>query len=380
MKSTSVLILFLIIYKLDYIISLSCLDVIKQISNKDRCLSSRGELQSVIAANSNSLENFVDLMRNQTCTGGSYFNSYTTMQWISEIFEGIQNYYIDYVNKTNTFKHLIGDDIVKYFTLQNSSQSAYFYALTHKGSQNQTFVIEQLINNTGWRIYQSYENVYTLNAWLSQNISKLIISNDNNTDIYNSSSLLSIASNFLTKHNKNFTQSNFTTLNGTLSGLIPYLKYLQSYNTSVILDNFYASWSTYGQGKVLDWNQFNSYLTMLSNMTKYFNDMSTFYSYLNKSDSSVLSYNQSLPQFIWDDWVQSYGSILPLYYPNVSNFLIVESMAPEQDQTYDFQVKTFALPDYNYCMINNVFMNYLTTGAGFINLSFSIFIIFSILL
>jgi hypothetical protein len=151
-----ILLLYLIkSFLVTIVYSQECYDIIKSLSSQDRCLSSRSLLRDSILKISNSSSIFINLMRNQTCNG-SDISASGTVGWVSEIFEGIEAKY-----SLGEFKTYIGSDIQNLFNQFKSNSSRLVYEMKIKSTiENHSWVIEQLKNASGWRIYQSYDKVY----------------------------------------------------------------------------------------------------------------------------------------------------------------------------------------------------------------------------
>jgi hypothetical protein len=359
--------------------SQECYDILKSLSSQDRCLSSRSLLRDSILKISNSSSIFINLMRNQTCNG-SDISASGTVGWVSEIFEGIEAKY-----SLGEFKTYIGSDIQNLFNQFKSNSSRLVYEMKIKSTiENHSWVIEQLKNASGWRIYQSYDKVYSLKPWLSENITGMYYSGGNasNYEIFTAQPNLKSETDTLFRLVTNgdlFLKSN-PNISTPYEIMRPYFMFINDFystNSSKPLEYFKTSRNLYGKGQVLSSDQFNQYLSMLSELTRFYYDNFNYDNqliYINNTLSFIFSQNfnpKNMTQEIWNYHINLFGLPDMLVFPNITSNYIASYLRPQvfNSSTYTFQIRVSVLPDNLNCMSNNVFMNYLTTDAWKINLN-----------
>ena len=349
----------------------NCYDIIKQMAEQDKCLSSRAGTKSRVAKQSNNSWSFGLNMLRETKCNGTYYACGMTRAWTSEVWEGIFRQYKEWknddgLNGTNAgYVNLIGQNLIDHFTqMRASTNNRVIYHMRHSGTHDHVWVVEQLPEQGGYRIYQSYQDAYSLKAWLSTSLEGLFgeekdIKIFTNVQKTMNDTILKITSGKISFNN-------LDKIADELKAFLPFLIYVRDYNQTTTMDNFKKSWEAYGKGKILDWTSFRNYLGVLSNHT----------SSLNSSDWS----NAPFSQTAWDDWVLLFASPNPLYYPGLPTNALI-SMMMSKTRAYRFEVLPVVVEPFPNCTQNRDFILVNTLNAGIVtNTSGSQFTGFSLLI
>ena len=75
----------------------------------------------------------------------------------------------------------------------------------------------------------------------------------------------------------------------------PFLQYVKDYNQHTAISNFNRAWSKYGKGVTLSWNDFQTYVNTLAELSTYF----------KTNDNTGAFFSQKT----WDDWINLFGRI-----------------------------------------------------------------------
>ena len=137
-----VLVPFYFIITLKTIYSLDeCFSLIKVLSEKDTCLSSRIELKSVKSKLATNSKQFVALVKNIECNGTAY-SCGNTMSWISEVFLGLESQFQEskYDNGLyggmSGYELAIGEELTKLFEVGKLQDDSIIYQLRHTGTED----------------------------------------------------------------------------------------------------------------------------------------------------------------------------------------------------------------------------------------------------
>lgn len=302
--------------------SQTCNEIIKNLSNEDKCLSSREIAKREIAKNMTSASDFVSRMKNESKCNGTYYSCGYTRSWVSEIFEGLsiqfeENKYSDY--KSAGYENLIGKNFTNFFKKKmNSTNNSIIYHLKHTGTHDHDYVLEQLSNKKGYRLYQSYNSAYSLKAWLSENITNLY----EKGEIMLPLNMISQIKQLLASYNASL--DNLEGLPNELKGFLPYLTFVKNLNQSVVEKNFIAGWEKYGKNKILNESTILEYIGGVEKLTDYFNE--------NDNTNKILS------EEIFNLWIELYSSPDPVYFPGMPINFLINILWPGEKRVYRFEV------------------------------------------
>jgi hypothetical protein len=288
-------------------------------------------------------------MQNYTSCNGTFAICGNTRSWVTEIFEGLASQLVEatYEDTNGTmagYKNLIGDELISYFAAQKSINESVIYHLRHIGTQDHVFTIEKLANGSGYRIYQSYNDAYSLRAWLSENVTGYF---GPNGDLMIFEKMIDqVNSSLLQMFNNTVSLKNLENLPAPYNNFIDYFKFVRDYNQSSNFQNFRKGWERYGQGKILNQNEFDDYIKLNANLTSYF----------NQYDGT----NSTFPQYVYDTWIQLYSAPDPVYWPGYPNNFLTQILWKEK-RTYGFEVLAKNLTANNtlnalFCEENKDFM------------------------
>ena len=314
--------------------SLTCYDIIKKLSSLDKCLSSRFSYKSYIASTVNFSKDFVKSLNLTSfkCNGTS-FACGLTMSWVTEVFEGISVQFTEY-KYFDPFNGMIAGYTTEYdpfMAMMKKLPYHIIFQMRHTGAHDHVFTIEQLPNKEGYRVYQSYKDVYSLKAWLSSNLTGIF--ERNNGEIMLPTATQSLIDGRIREmtNNKSSLQ-NLTGLPSMFQPFLPFLQYIRDINETLVTKRFKKAWETYGQGKIMSYNDFwNVYMKKLN----------TIISYFKANDSST----NPFPQEIYDTWIELFGAADNTVFPGLPANAISSLVGP--GKAYRFEVLGRILVDAN---------------------------------
>lgn len=318
-----------------------CYNLIKTLANQDKCLSSRIDLKQSTAKIATNPEQFFDLMLNIPCNGTA-FSCGNTRSWVSEVFLGLSSQFqcskLDIAgidgDLTGYSLH-IGQDLMDLFEIGRLRNESIIYQLRHIGTEDHDWTIEQLANQAGFRVYQSYNDAFSLKAWLSISLDGLLQS----MDILTNQKSKNLANSIIMQmSNGTYNLNTFdnSASNGLPAILLPYARYIRDYNGTTAMNNLQKAWSIYGQGKILSWPVMQNYIAILSNLTTYFDTY----------DNTATLFDET----IFNNWINLFGAPDLVHFPNLPNNLL-SSMNPVM-KNYRFEVKVSLLNDPSNCAYN----------------------------
>ena len=118
-----------------------CFNIIKKLSEKDKCLWSRINLKHEKAQSSKNAEQFVESVRNIPCNGNE-FSCGNTMSWISEVFLGLESQFQESKYDESLFGAMsgydlaIGDELIKLYELAVTKNDSIIYQMRHTGTED----------------------------------------------------------------------------------------------------------------------------------------------------------------------------------------------------------------------------------------------------
>lgn len=312
-----------------------CHYYIKQLANYDKCLSSRSDLKHAEANIAKDPEEFFKLVTSSKCNGTAYACG-LTMSWVTELFEGLRSQYNmskydDGINGAQAgYSLVIGDDLRKLFDDNKNKLYPIVYHMRHTGTEDHVWTIEQLPMGSGYRIYQSYHDAYSLKAWLSTSLDGLYDAEHGDIMLFNE--LKSRVNEFIKQFSggKYNISSDLDNAPELPAFFIPFCKYVKNYNQTTATDNLKRAWNKYGKGQVVSWETMKNYIDIVANMTTYF----------KQNDNTQNLFNEK----IFNDWIDLFGSPNPVHYPNLPHNGITSLILP--GRSYRFEVKKVAFDGY----------------------------------
>ena len=227
------------------------------------------------------------------------------------------------------------------------------------GTQDHVWTIEQTPNNGGYRIYQSYNDAYSLNAWLASDISQMFA----NGDITEPSVLKkTVGDGVVSWSGGAATIDNLTKLPDSLKPLIPYVEFVRDYKQAAVLVNFEKAWNAYGKGMLLTWEKFQTYLENLKTLANYF----------SVNDTTTNPFSQD----IFNLWINMFSAPDPIYFPNYPNNFLSSMLLV--GKTFRFEILEVSLPAATPCRSNA--MVFATNGFSLFYSVFAFLFIFMIVI
>ncbi len=363
----TVLLIVLIISHLSILRSANeCFDTIKAMATDDKCYCSRAELKKEKAKAANNAQAFADSLKGIKCKVVDFSCGYTR-SWITEVFEGTnsdiqfkENKYDNGFIGTNGagYENVTGDQLVKIFKDKKDSSNRIVYHMRMTGTQDHVWAIEQSPAANGYRIYQSYNDGYSLNAWLASDIT----SSFDKGDIIEPNKLKAKVGGAVKKlTNGAASLEDLSKLPVNLIPLKPYLEWVRDYKKEAVIANFKKAWEEYGKGKLLLWKEFEKYLSNLKKFADYF----------AANDTTTNPFSKE----IYDLWIAMFGSPNPIYWPNLPNNILSSMLLP--GKKFRFEILTAMLPEKTACVENAKFFRIDKNGT---NLSFLIYAIVVLIL
>jgi hypothetical protein len=117
-----------------------CIDEIKKLAKRDKCLSSRADLKRLYAK-TETKEMFVTKIITSKCKG-TEFACGLTRSWVSEVFVGLANQYLDSKNdqiEDGTaigYNYLVGDELKSLFNTNKNSAYTIIYQVRMVGDED----------------------------------------------------------------------------------------------------------------------------------------------------------------------------------------------------------------------------------------------------
>ncbi|KAG2489857.1 hypothetical protein HYH03_011663 [Edaphochlamys debaryana] len=271
---------------------------------------------------------------------GTGFSCGFTQNWAGEVFEGLEGQYPYMLaggtgdnkapNTAAEYKAYYGDEVTALFKEYASSSKSYIFYIYHGAAADHVLLVEQLANQQGYRVYQSYNSVYSLKAWLepgnTDTLAALWGPDPSKGHLIPNNKLYGIIDNIIT-----------TTFNGTFSAANPppitlvgpdfhaFITYWlnQATNKTQIVDDVYKSKVKYGGGRIIPQAEFHEgYVATFNKLTAWY------------KDNLVAGGNARMPQDIFDAWTDLYGSPNPVVGAGLPINIVAEIQLP-----YFMQIK-----------------------------------------
>jgi hypothetical protein len=203
------------------------------------------------------------------------------------------------------------------------------------------WVIEQLPLNRGYRIYQSYHDAFSLNAWLSGSVNGLYNAVSGDIMLFNTVKAQASGLIQMLTNGKYNLSSNWQDSTEIPSFFKPFIQYIRDYNQTTAVNNFERAWMKYGRGLIIPTNIFDNYVNTLASMASYF----------KTNDNTATPFSES----IWNDWIDLFGSPNPVHYPNLAHNALTQYITP--GKTFRFEIKKIPLTVLPNCMFNAFYVN-----------------------
>lgn len=214
------------------------------------------------------------------------------------------------------FVNATGQKIVELFDKNVGSVDRILYKFQIVGPLDHVWMVEQLAKGAGYRVYQSYNNAYSLKAWLA----KGSLAGLQGTDIIIWHDVIKMADDFLKKYGASM--SNLDGLPSPLLPLKPWLVHIRDYNLTQVEAELRKAWSVIGQGRIMDKEYFyRNYLTKLANLTE--------------DIIPLVSTAKLWPSRLHEQWTELFGAPNPVLYPGYP----FNTLTAEMSQNYALEVK-----------------------------------------
>ena len=246
--------------------------------------------------------------------------------WIAEILQGLDSQYDELSTKKQSgttaagFVNVTGNKVVDLFNSNLGSMKRILYKFQIVGPLDHVWMVEQLPYKKGYRVYQSYNNAYSLKAWLAKgNLTAL-----QGTDIIIWHDVIRMANDFIKPLGASM--SNLDALPAALLPLKPWLVHIRDYNLTQVEAELRKAWSKVGQGRIMPKDYFYAnYLNVLANLTE-----------------SIIPYVSTTK--IWtrelhDQWTSLFGAPNPVLYPGYA----FNTLTAQYSQKYALEVKALKI-------------------------------------
>lgn len=300
----------------------ACYDRVLALSAYDRELSTRREHKSEAAQKAESSGEFVVMML-ESKEDGDAFACGLTRAWVTEVFEGLEPQYAEYryddgIDGSKAgYQAYTGDELIALFQGHAGREEMVIYRVRHTGTEDHVLTIEQLPRGQGYRIYQSYNGAYSLNAWLSGSTDGLFEPDTREIIVWRG--LQAAVNDFLSQvSGGEASLDNLDALPADWQFARPYYEYVRGYDQEKIMTNFEPAWETYGKGRVLSEAElFGDYLLKTAELTAYFAE----------NDHA----SDPFPQEIWDTWIGLYASPNPLHFPGLPHDFVTDLLLADRN-------------------------------------------------
>ena len=303
---------------------LSCLEIITKLSSFDKCLSSRHAFKVNLASKSRNANSFIKDQSNYNYfCNGTYFACGLTTSWVTEVFEGLKAQYNEckFYNGFNGEAAGYSTDYDNIFNTMGSLNFHIILHLRHTGLHDHVWTVEQLPYREGYRIYQSYQDVYSLKAWLSQNLTGLF-EPENGDIMLPSKTKIMINAKIEEMTNGTASLENLEALPSIFEPLMPFLKYIRDINQTTVLEHFKKAWEKYGQSKIISHSEFwNEYLPKLRKIINF----------LKENETSSVPF----PEEIYNHWIELYGATDNVVYPGLPTNVLTKLL--DASKSYRFE-------------------------------------------
>jgi hypothetical protein len=197
------------------------------------------------------------------------------------------------------------------------------------------YTIEQLPNNGGFRVYQSYAQAYSLRSWLAESVPPRelfeegqLMLNEELKGIVNSTLML------VTLGRNSIDNIYEPPLPPILDPIFPYIEYVALYDEQQVVENLLKAANAFGHGQIIDARTFEAqFVAQLAEMT----------SYLQANSGSSVPFSER----IFNMWIDLHASPNPLHFPGVAHDAISNILLPGREFAAVFNVKKLRAEELN---------------------------------
>ena len=215
--------------------------------------------------------------------------------------------------------------------------------------------MEQLPYGGGYRVYQSYNNAYSLKAWLSTGNLKAM----HGTDIIIWHDVIKMADNMLKMYGGSL--SDLNNLPARFKAMKPWLMHIRDYNLTQVEAEFRKAWSVIGQGTIMSKDYFyKNYLKKLANLTEFI------LPYVNTA--------KLWPRNLHELWTELFGAPNPVLYPGYP----FNNLTARYSQNYALEMKQIVVdsaaealcPTHSKVLLDSVVRLHCLTYSFYYSLDF----------
>jgi hypothetical protein len=327
-----------------------CLSVVRQLAEYDRQLSQNLEVEEddrlgrkkIAAAEAGiTSDAWVEVLNSEENSKGTIFSCGYSSAWVGEVFTGLtaqfpefQNYFADLPAAVDAgsedayvYVDATGDKLAPFFEANaDANDKRVTYRFKQTGMIDHVWLVEQLSNDGGFRVYQSYNGAYSLGAWLSTNIVDGMYGPDDEgydmvdwtrvRDSFNG--VLGTMCNNTVASLDDAEMIDATTCPdlaaiGPIEVVKDWIVYVKNYDETEMKANFEKSWNLYGKGMTIPSADFKA---------GYLADLATL--------SASMAAAAADPTAEWttemhDMWIELFASPSPMNWPGIP-FATVPSM------------------------------------------------------
>ena len=246
--------------------------------------------------------------------------------WIAEILQGLSSQYDEFKVKNQSgwpaagYLNVTGNKVVDLFNSNLNSPNRILYKFQIVGPLDHVWMVEQLAVGGGYRVYQSYNNAFSLKAWLAKGNLKAL----HGTDIIIWHDVIKMANNFLKKYGASI--SDLDNLPAALQGMKPWLVHIRDYNLTQVESEFRKAWSVVGQGRIMSKDYFyKNYLQVLANLTE--------------AIIPFVSTTKPWTRELHDKWTSLFGAPNPVLYPGYP----FNTLTAQYSQNFALEVRALVI-------------------------------------
>ena len=232
--------------------------------------------------------------------------------------------------------NVTGQKVIALFDQHLSSSNRILYKFQIVGPLDHVWMVEQLPNSGGYRVYQSYNNAYSLKAWLAKgNLTTML-----GTDIIIWHDVIKMADNMLKAANGSI--YDLDNLPAQFVPLKPWLMHIRDYNLTQVEAELRKAWTVIGQGRIMTKDYFyKNYLTKLANMTE--------------AIIPFVSTTRIWTRELHEQWTELFGAPNPVLYPGYP----FNTLTALYSQNFALEVKPLVInaSDEKECASNAKILN-----------------------
>lgn len=310
-----------------------------QLAKHDRLLSQNLEVaeddrvgrKKLVATEAATVDAWVETLTSEKNNKGTIFSCGYSSAWVGEVFTGLeaqfpeyQNYFpdlpaaVEAASDGYAYVDATGDKLLPLFEANSDvGDKRVIYRFKHTGMIDHVWLVEQLPNDAGFRVYQSYNGAYSLHAWLSTNVDGMYGPDDEGYDLVDFERVRAsfngvvgmMCNNTVTSLEDAEMISTTTCPDMAVIGPIDIVKewavYVQNYDEAEMTANFKKSWDLYGKGMTISPDDFKAgYLADLGQL------------------SASIKTASADPSVEWSEemhalWLELFASPSPMNWPGI---------------------------------------------------------------